>query len=462
MLLPPPELLMLDVAIIGGGPTGLSTALALMRGAQARHLAVFETDSFAPKGASIVITQPGYDALLHIDRKVYKAIKRDGAPVCGLFFKDFSGRPRLPRLARWIVSMLSLVFRILKIGIVRANAWHAVRKTLLDGAVDASVSLGYDAVADDQQQSQSQTKKTLVHSNMTLVELDTTKYKDRVALTFADGTQACASLVLACDGAFSTVRKCLNKDTDRPHAPFLLDENRTVWRGTAADVNVHNMATFYVTSVRGSGQGASATAAVFPAGQSTPGTSCSIIMPSVPGRAVDPDDARRRLNAALARFEPIDPILRETIDGIDYLLEHKLYVRDFDAYPSLASGHGRIAFLGDSAHPLRPTGEGVAIAFEDAWTLGMLAKQAKEQKQQQQNGTSIFTPELLKQYVQAREKRVTAVCEAVRELAESFYDDSKGEAAIQTDEAKDGKLKTTKNQVIAAMKKTPIHLEHLT
>ena len=26
--------------------------------------------------------------------------------------------------------------------------------------------------------------------------------------------------------------------------------------------------------------------------------------------------------------------------------------------------------LGDAAHPLRPTGEGTALAYEDAWTLG--------------------------------------------------------------------------------------------
>ena len=30
------------------------------------------------------------------------------------------------------------------------------------------------------------------------------------------------------------------------------------------------------------------------------------------------------------------------------------------------------ACSGDAAHPLRPTGEGTALALEDAWTLGTI------------------------------------------------------------------------------------------
>jgi hypothetical protein len=89
--------------------------------------------------------------------------------------------------------------------------------------------------------------------------------------------------------------------------------------------------------------------------------SLSIIMPtSLPGRARGSEDARQRLKQALASLDvPIEPALLEAVEDVDYKLEHKLHVRDFDAYPNLYSGCDRLAYMGDSAHPLRPTGERV-------------------------------------------------------------------------------------------------------
>lgn len=458
-----PKVEKLDVAIIGGGPTGLSTALALMRGAgpdaAANKMAVFESDSFAPKGASIVISKPGWAALKCIDPQVWRKAKRDGAPVSALFFKDFSGRHRLPRPIRWFVWSLYPLLRSLNFGIVKANGWHSFRSTLLEGAMDVSRDLGYAANGDYDAK-----ELKLVRSNMQLSDVNTSMEDDRVLLTFQDGTRVSAAIVLACDGTFSTIRKCLEeKSSSLPSKPFLIDEHRTVWRGTAPNIDAKNIATFYVASPRGSGEGESATACIFPAGKTTPGASISIVMPTVPGRASDSEEARVRLKSALAKFGTIDGDILKTIDGVEHMLEHKLHVRDFDAHPSLASGHERIAFLGDSAHPLRPTGEGVAIALEDAWTLGKLAKDAAEKRKETNSSSSsdIFTPELLSQYVKGREKRVTAVCESIREFAESFYDDNEGADAIKHDNFQDGKLNTEKTSIKMAMKKVPIHLEPL-
>jgi hypothetical protein len=38
---------------------------------------------------------------------------------------------------------------------------------------------------------------------------------------------------------------------------------------------------------------------------------------------------------------PIDELVRRTIDGVDHMLEHELYTRNFDAYPNVGSAERR-------------------------------------------------------------------------------------------------------------------------
>jgi 2-polyprenyl-6-methoxyphenol hydroxylase-like FAD-dependent oxidoreductase len=445
----------LDIAIVGGGPSGLSVALALLRGAPlaTSNIALFESDSFQPKGASIVMSRSGWDALRCIDPVVCRRAQRNGAPVSALLFKDFSGNPKLPRPVRWLVWSLYPFLRALGLGIVKGNGWHDLRDVLRNGVVEASLPLGYSTGSDGHQDD----KKKLIRAGEKLLEIDTSSQEGRVLLTFDGGKQVSASLVIACDGAFSKVRECLDKikTASLPTEPFLLDQHKTVWRGTAPTVDAKNIATFYVASPQGSGEGESATCCIFPAGRTTPGSSISIIMASVPGRASSSDDARKRLDSALAKLGvPIDDLVRRTIDGVDHMLEHRLHTRNFDAYPSLESGEERIGFLGDSAHPLRPTGEGIGIAMEDAWTIGKLAKEAV--RKDQENGLpvsgDIFTPDMLRQYEVERQDRVTAICAAVQELAESYYDN---------DDGKKKEVQTKKTGVNKAMKEFPIYLEPL-
>lgn len=57
---------------------------------------------------------------------------------------------------------------------------------------------------------------------------------------------------------------------------------------------------------------------------------------------------------------------------------------------------GRVALLGDAAHPLRPyLAQGAAMALEDAWTLGRLAER-------QPAGTQIDWPELFQRFAHTR------------------------------------------------------------
>ena len=130
-----------------------------------------------------------------------------------------------------------------------------------------------------------------------------------------------------------------------------------------------------------------------------------------------------RTSAELARAlpSPLDATLQTAIDASASVLEHKLVVRDFENQP-WASSAPRIAFLGDAAHPLRPTGEGTALALEDAWTMGDLAASAG-------SAAEFCAPATLRRYEERRLPRVRAVSDAVRAAANRFYDQGGGGAA---------------------------------
>jgi len=61
---------------------------------------------------------------------------------------------------------------------------------------------------------------------------------------------------------------------------------------------------------------------------------------------------------------------------------------------------GRVAWLGDAAHPMRPyLAQGAAMALEDAWTLGVLGTGAEPAD----------WPDLLQRYAQTRWQRNSRV-----------------------------------------------------
>lgn len=61
-----------------------------------------------------------------------------------------------------------------------------------------------------------------------------------------------------------------------------------------------------------------------------------------------------------------------------------------------AHARGRVALLGDAAHPLRPyLAQGAAMALEDAWTLGRLVEQHPA-------GTEIDWPQVLQRFASTR------------------------------------------------------------
>ena len=88
--------------LVGGGPCGLATAIALNLARPTLNICVFERDDLGPKGASIQISKSGWTALKAIDRVVSRRIRREtGTPVTGVRLMDFDGKTnQLPRPAQ--------------------------------------------------------------------------------------------------------------------------------------------------------------------------------------------------------------------------------------------------------------------------------------------------------------------------------------------------------------------------
>ena len=351
-----------EVAIIGGGPCGLATALALSksRSLQGATVEVFESDAFRPKGASILISKAGWAALNAIDPDTARRIRTTSAPVTRVSVRTLGGANLTPAPVRVFMTIVGALFALLRrVGIQRGllgvHLWHEVREVLRQRAEASGAVLS---------------------PSKTLVEM--TEGADAMRLRFDDGDEVAAKVVLACDGVSSACRHellltltltlalTLTLTLARrllPSEPddLLLDEGKSAWRGQAVGLDSGREATFYKDDTGRSGL-------VFPAGAGQ-GSSWTFIASSVAGRSQSPEEARARLAAALP--DELDATLRQAIDASPFLIESKLQTRDFSK--PWASATPRVAFLGDAAHPLRPTGEGTALALEDAWTVGSLA-----------------------------------------------------------------------------------------
>ena len=289
-----------------------------------------------------------------------------GAPITQFNFRALESGDNLDM--QGAPSMLSRIY-----------LWHAVREVLRGRVEEQGVAQ--------------------LRSSKTLVEM--TEEEECVRLRFDDGDEVTARVVLACDGARSACRRLLPSEPD--DSTLLIDEGKSVWRGQAAGLDADGVSTTFKDD-------AGRTGLVMPAGVGQ-GSSWTVICDAVAGHSSSSEEARARLAAALP--EKLDATLRQAIDASPIIIESKLQTRDFSK--PWASAAPRVAFLGDAAHPLRPTGEGTALALEDAWTIGSLAAEAA-------TADAFCDPATLRQYETSRRARVEAVSNAVRLVARRSYE----------------------------------------
>jgi 2-polyprenyl-6-methoxyphenol hydroxylase-like FAD-dependent oxidoreductase len=389
-----------DCVIIGAGPAGLATAIAISKSSPSSSIAVFERDGFQPKGASIQISKAGWESIENLDSSLVNKLKKTGVPVTSVEFKPMdvtksndSNKETKRVMPRFVLKAVSFICRVLSGAKNYVHLWHDVRSVLADHAkeVYSSNSRKEGSSSDDLIELNCNLESIQSLSNPTNNELED---GPRFELIFENQEKRVrAKYVFACDGTNSRVRSLLPNEPD-----ILLSENKSVWRGVAPNVQSFGKAIFY----RGENDGRSAL--VFPGGKNA-GSSWTVISDAKPGRSQTPEEARERLLAAVT--SGCDDILKRAIDDSPIIIENKLQVRDFEL--PWESWYDGLVYIGDAAHPVRPTGEGTALAFEDAKVLGdMVAK----------HGLCV---KALRSYEDARYEPVKEISEKVRATAQSFY-----------------------------------------
>jgi len=471
---PPMEVdLEVDCAIIGGGPAGLATAIALSKSCPAStRIAIFEKDDYAPKGASIQISGDGWKSVKGIDSlaasaaaaekrtngeskpvSLVKRLEETSVPVTSVEIKPWvvskndsdttdsvSLGSKLKKLiSKGMSKVMLIVFGKLKVPLTRVHLWHDVRIALRDHALHV---YNDDDCQTDGTASFLNMNCTLEHIRPLLEEKNKsdpmdvdTEEKDpfRFELTLLQQTKTetetrrqkiKTKYLFACDGSKSQTHNLLPLEP-----PILLSEQKSVWRGMSPTLNANGKATFYRGTETDTSLGKSAL--LFPAGKGG-GTAWSVISGYSTdaeydgSRSCSVDEARDRVLTVIESMRGINPssddgnsddykIIQKAIMDSPFVIENKLSVRDFTQ--PWASAYNGLVYIGDSAHPVRPTGEGIALALEDAHVLGRVIGGDSESL-----GPTVET---LRRYEDERYEVVKKISERVKAQSDNFYKEEK-------------------------------------
>lgn len=405
----------IDCAIVGGGPAGLATAIAISNSSPSSSIAIFERDQFQPKGASIQISGLGWKSIdaLDGDGLLMKKLKESSVKVTSVDFKPWKKKEdqaivgRRARLRDFLTKRLSKVKRkVMKTMasrvITRVHLWHDVRLILCEHAKNQYCGCKN---AGDNNGDGSQPLLNLGLHLENIQPLLPSEQEDgaRYLLSFknmisGEELEARVKHIVACDGIKSKVRSILPNEPD-----VLLAENKSVWRGVAPSISTSGMATFY------GGNDAGQSGLIFPGGKNA-GSSWTVISDVEDQRSNSEEESRSRvLKVVKTMGKDSDnfKLFKQLIDDTSSVIESKLHVRDFEK--PWESAYDGIIFVGDSAHPVRPTGEGTALAFEDATVLMTVISKFG------------LSDKAFREYESERYEPVKIISEKISQSARNFY-----------------------------------------
>jgi 2-polyprenyl-6-methoxyphenol hydroxylase-like FAD-dependent oxidoreductase len=303
------------VLIVGAGIGGITAGLAL------RHanidVAIFEkAGSLRELQASHGLSLWPNGTRILAKLGALEAVERVAAPIEQMEFRDVRGR----RIVSHSAGAVSRQLGAPTLGLRRSE----LHRALFDVIGEDAIEFGAECVGSEQDD-------------------------DGVTARFADGRTERGDVLIAADGAHSTIRRLLLGDTPTPTGNA--EMHGTV--PTPADVPAGVYRQIW---------GPGAKFGFYPVRDATCWY-CTV-------KASDPrfvDDAARK-DAIRARVSTYPP---PTVSLIDAPSEHPI-TRAIIATHNLAKpwAHGRVGLLGDAAHALAPhLGQGAGQAMEDAFVL---------------------------------------------------------------------------------------------
>ena len=320
-----------DVLVAGGGIAGLATAVAAARAGLGVRL--FEqTARLAEVGAGLQLGPNAVRVLA--DWGLLEALRSVAAFPEALVVRDAPGGAELGRLrlGERARSLYGQPYATVHRADLHSLLWQAAAS---EAGVELALGhtvLGWQADA------------------------------ERVRLQLSGGDTDAGRLLLGCDGLWSRVRvPLLGDDLPQPtgHIAYrgLVDQS-----GLPPAQRQHNVVAWLGPRMH---------AVSYPVRRGEHLNVVVIVHGRLDGdvqnwsHAADPADLR----AAMGRVAPaLDVVLR----GVPQWLRWPLFERPVISGPE-AHGGGRVALLGDAAHPMRPyLAQGAAMALEDAWSLGRL------------------------------------------------------------------------------------------
>lgn len=321
------------LAVVGGGMAGLGAALAVTRARpEAEVLLLEQAPAFAEVGAGIQLG-PNATRVLR-DWGLEDGLRESAAFPQALSVREVAGGAELGRL---------------RLGDQASQAYGAPYATVHRADLH---ELLQDAVA--------ATGRVTVRLHQQVERLS--EHADGVDLYTADGGRWQAPVVLGCDGVWSRVRALVWGDEPARFTghlayrgmvsmaelpPGCSPDTVTAWLGPRLHA-VHY-------PVRG-------------------GAWMNVVVVVHGDPPADPAQWDHSAHAADLKLAlgPVAPALEAVLDRVLHWRLWPLYGRAPMTGPH---GHvqGRLALLGDAAHPMRPyLAQGAAMALEDAWTLGRL------------------------------------------------------------------------------------------
>ena len=330
------------VLVVGGGMAGLSAALVCARSAQRPQVELWEqAEAFAEVGAGIQLG-PNATRVLGEWGLSSALSERAAFPERLKAFDMDSGRELgTLRLGNEMVA---------KYGSPYASIHRADLHALLLQAVEAS----------------GQVQLRLGQRLGTVMPDD-----DKVAVTDEAGETVETDVLLACDGVWSRVREQLLRDGPPVFSGHLAYRGMVRMSDLPAPLRLNQVSVW---------MGAQAHAVHYPVSRGEWMNVVVIVHGQLPEHAQSWDHAAHATDLRLALGEVAAP-LRALLEAVRPWRLWPLNVREPMA-SAREHGSGRVALLGDAAHPMRPyLAQGAAMALEDAWLLGRLLQEVPRESQ---------------------------------------------------------------------------------